>query len=207
MALYGDNFERILNLKSNSISCFNEISKKEMSFKNMKPQFPKQSKKSRRYSLASTSELKFLFSKNEKKNSNVSANLDLSKAFHPESLNLLDIREPRLYVPDILKGAPILIMNKNKNINQNVFEKNNKNKKYNKTESKLKSYISSQPKAFKSAGSHTQRYFSKSAIFIHKTGSSKNSKLENIDKNKELNVCSELLKTIEKDVKKNKGKY
>jgi hypothetical protein len=173
----------------------------------MKPQFPKRSKKSRRYSLASTSELKFLFSKTEKKNSNVSANLDLSKAFHPDSFNLLDIREPRLYVPDILKGAPILIMNKNRNINQKVFEKTNKNKKYNKTESKLKSYISSQPKASKSAGSHTQRYFSKSAIFIHKTGSSKSSKVENIDKNKELKVCSELLKTIEKDVKKNKGKY
>ena len=173
----------------------------------MNPQFPKRLKTSRRYTLASTSELeKFLSENKSKKKKENNNNLE---DFHSDSLHLLDISEPKLYVPDILKGAPILNISKNKTTKEISIEKSNKNKKYSKTESKLKSYIGSQIRTSKSAGSRTHGYLSKSAILVHKTGSSKNIKEKNADKdkNKELKICSDLLKTIEKDIKTNKGKF
>lgn len=200
---------RTADLKAKSICSFKNIAENE---KNFISKIQKADKKSRRHSVALTFELEHFFSRdiNKKKNENKKKDslAELNKELS-DSYDILNIEEPKLFIPEILKDikdeTSAIDNMDSQSINSSV-ENFNKSRNYGQAKSKLKSYIRSN-RNFKTPSSLAQRKYSKSAIMAHSTGFSNNVQIENLDSHKELKLCSHLLKTIEKDIKKNKGKY
>jgi hypothetical protein len=215
LCLLNDTHVKPIGIRSNSVSALNEIYKKEKMHLDKDSKLREtthfdEKRKSRRYTIANNSDLKQFVSNYKRINQNNrykknSSSFKLNTEMSTYSFS--NITEPEIYAPKLNNETKIQIELPNKKLQNRkkslITDSPYQSKNYNEIKSKLKFYIRSN-RNVNSKTSYTQRKNSQYAINTHIVASSKHL-LENDFS--ELKICSQLVKTIQKDVKSHKGLY